>query len=125
MAANAYIQSAVSELNDALNDINTQIRSLESDTQRRKQALHHDVQVLERRQSILEVQRLQMKTHGERNVMTTLVEQTERKRDQKFNQIQQLESELKRQVQRKNQTYSQLQGFVSQLSTRFSSSVFC
>ena len=124
MAANAYIQSAVSELNCALNDINSQIRLLETEMQRRKQEIQNELQVLERRQNRLEVQRLQMKTHGERNVMTTLVEQTERKRDAKSSQIRQLEDDLKQQVQRRNQSYYQLQGLIGQLSSRFSTPVF-
>lgn len=124
MAANAYIQTAVAELNNVLNDLMAQIRALEADAQIQKLKLQQEEQVLDQRRKLCEAQKLQMRTDSERHNMEVQAKQLEHECTQLENQINQVDTDTQREIQRKNQAYNQLRDFVSQLSSKFSSSDF-
>ena len=116
MSARPYIQSALSELQNALNDIQRQINDLQGQANNEKQRLQQDIGKLENEAHASEVAATQRQSDTEYAVFMDGAHHAHEEGDSKKARMGQLDNDVARAVDAKNQAYNGLQGLMQQLN---------
>lgn len=116
MSARPYIQSALSELQSALNDIQRQIKEAQAQANNEKQHLQQDIGRLEHEAQAGVAAAAQLKTDTERDTALRIAEHFHDEEDDKKGRLSQIDGDIPRILDAKNQAYNGLQNLVQQLN---------
>lgn len=118
MAANAYIQSALAQLQSAVSDIQGQMQGLQRDIDQEKKGLDGDIKKFARERKLHEVTvaNIDPDHTTERHTLMDRIQHLGHESDDRKKQMAQLDSELQSVLQRKTQVYNRLTNLMSQLN---------
>lgn len=116
MSARPYIQSAVGDLQRALIDIQRQIKDMQAQANNEKQHLRQDIGRLHHEAEAGVAAATQLKTDTERDVALRTAEHFHDEEDSKKGRINQIDSDVPRALNAKNQAYNGLQDLMQQLN---------
>jgi len=118
MAAEAYIRTAISQLQRAIGDVQQQIHDAQRSMSDQKGQLLHDIEHLDRERKVHEVGIAQAQANNnstEIHVMTQRIHQMHEDGESKKAMIARIESDTQALVQRKTQFLNQVQDLSHQL----------
>lgn len=116
MSARPYIQSALAELQRALGDIQQQIKDMQSQANSEKQHLQQDIGRLHHEAEAGVAAATKLETDTERDLALRAAEHFHDEEDSKKARINQIDSDIPRTLDAKNQAYRGLQDLMQQLN---------
>ncbi len=116
MAADAYVQVALTQLQSAIGDMQQQIDGLRRQTGDTKQQLQREVQKLEQQRKLHEAELPNMPDDTSKHAVQEHVNHLHHDSEDKKTRIAQLDSEIAPIVQRKTTMYNNLQNLAQQLN---------
>ena len=116
MAAQSYIQGALSQLQMALQDLQRQMYDLQKRNDQEHQQVEQQVNHADGERKAAEVAILQMKTDNEKQVFIDAIKHLHDESEQGKKRLSELESEIRPVLQRKNQAYTALQELMRELN---------
>ncbi len=121
MAADAYIRSAISQLNAALTELQGEMQGMERETHESKQKMQHDIVRIEQERNFHNAEAERQQDETQKRVIHARIDQLNRQHDDLNRQISQLDAQLNQVLQRKTQVFNQLHNLAGQLDLFMSS----
>jgi chromosome segregation ATPase len=116
MAADAYLQTALTDLQSALKDLHQQIDGLHRQTEQERQQLQQDMNHIDQQRKVDEAAMVQTADNAQKQVLYGRITQHGHDIDDRKGRMASLDSNVAPLVQRKTQIYNDLQNLVQQLT---------